>query len=320
MGREKLAKVLLTGGAGFIGSNFLRMFTLGKFPEFSEIVVLDKLTYAGKIENISEQLKHPKTSFFEGDICDPKLVKTASTGCDIIVNMAAESHVDRSILDSDVFIRTNILGTQVLLEAAKNIDSSRFVQVSTDEVYGSIDAGSWDEDSPVKPNSPYSASKAAADLLVNAFHVTYGLNTVITRCSNNFGPQQFPEKVIPFFLKQLAAGKKVPLYGDGQQTRDWLFVEDHCQGIYIAANVGLSGETYNIGGGVELRNRELVDILLAKLGLDDSFIEYVPDRLGHDKRYSVNWRKISKLGYSPSLEFDMQIDSTIEWYLNEYKA
>lgn len=315
-----MAKVLLTGGAGFIGSNFLRMFTLGNFPELSEIVVLDKLTYAGKIENISEHLKHSNTSFFEGDICDPELVKTASKGCDIIINMAAESHVDRSILDSDVFIRTNILGTQVLLEAAKMSDSSRFVQVSTDEVYGSIDTGSWDEMSPVKPNSPYSASKAAADLLVNAFHVTYGLDTVITRCSNNFGPQQFPEKIIPFFLKQLITGKKVPVYGDGQQVRDWLFVEDHCQGIYAAAIFGSSGETYNIGGGVELRNKELVDLLLAKLGLDESFIEYVPDRLGHDKRYSVDWSKISKLGYSPSLEFDTQMDATIDWYLNEYKS
>lgn len=315
-----MAKVLLTGGAGFIGSNFLRMFTLGNFPDLSEIVVLDKLTYAGKIENISEQLKHPKTSFFEGDICDPELVKTASKGCDIIINMAAESHVDRSILDSDVFIRTNILGTQVLLEAAKMSDSSRFVQVSTDEVYGSIDSGSWDEMSPVRPNSPYSASKAAADLLVNAFHVTYGLDTVITRCSNNFGPQQFPEKIIPFFLKQLIAGKKVPVYGDGQQVRDWLFVEDHCHGIYTAAKFGSSGETYNIGGGVELRNKELVDILLAKLGLDETFIEYAPDRLGHDKRYSVDWSKISKLGYSPNLEFDTQMDATIDWYLNEYKS
>lgn len=316
---EKLVKVLLTGGAGFIGSNFLRMFCQGAFPKFSQIVILDKLTYAGKIENIAKQLEHPKITFHEGDICNSELVKSIAQDCDLIINMAAESHVDRSIVNSNEFVKTNILGTQVLLNAAISNKHTRFIQVSTDEVYGSIDRGSWDENSPVRPNSPYSASKAAADLLVNAFHVTYGLDTIITRCSNNFGPHQYPEKIIPLFVKLLANGKKVPLYGDGQQTRDWLYVDDHCRGIYTVANSGVSGETYNIGGGVELKNKELVGILLAKLGLDETFIEFVPDRLGHDKRYSVNWNKISNLGYRPNSNFNLQINSTIEWYLNAYK-
>jgi dTDP-glucose 4,6-dehydratase len=320
MERVKLAKVLLTGGAGFIGSNFLKMFSLGVFPEFSEIAILDKLTYAGKIENITEQLGQPNIFFHEGDICDAELVKSIAEDCDFIINMAAESHVDRSIVNSDEFVRTNILGTQVLLDVAKVNKGTRFVQISTDEVYGSIESGSWDENSPVSPNSPYSASKAAADLLVNAFHVTYGLDTIITRCSNNFGPQQYPEKIIPFFVKQLAAKQKVPVYGDGQQTRDWLYVDDHCRGIYTAATLGASGEIYNIGGGVELRNLELVGMLLTELGLDESFIEFVPDRLGHDRRYSVNWSKISKLGYAPDTNFDLQLNSTIEWYLNAYKV
>ncbi len=315
-----MAKVLLTGGAGFIGSNFLRMFSEGEFPKFSEIVILDKLTYAGRIENITEQLARPDVFFHEGDICNSELVKTIAQDCDFVINMAAESHVDRSIVNSDEFVRTNILGTQVLLEVARANEKTRFIQVSTDEVYGSIDMGSWDESSPVRPNSPYSASKAAADLLVSAFHKTYGLNAIITRCSNNFGPQQYPEKIIPLFLKLLANGNKVPLYGDGQQTRDWLHVEDHCRGIYIAATSGVSGEIYNIGGGVELTNRELVGILLAKLELDETFIEFVPDRLGHDRRYSVNWKKISQLGYSPNSDFTFQISSTIDWYLKAYKG
>ena len=310
-----MAKVLLTGGAGFIGSTFLEMFSSGAFPRFSEVVILDKLTYAGKIENISDLLGHPNISFFEGDICDVELVKSLAHGCDYVINMAAESHVDRSIANSEEFIRTNITGTQVLLEVARTIKGIRFIQVSTDEVYGSIDSGSWDESSPVRPNSPYSASKASADLLVNAFHVTYGLDTVITRCSNNFGPRQYPEKIIPFFVKLLKSGKKAQLYGDGMQSRDWLYVEDHCRGIYLAATSGSSGEIYNIGGGVELKNIELVNMMLSKLGLDESYIEYVPDRLGHDRRYSVDCSKISLLGYSPDSNFRNQLDSTIDWYV-----
>ena len=315
-----MAKVLLTGGAGFIGSNFLRLFVSGNFPTFSEIVILDKLTYAGKIENISAYLENPAISFHQGDICDSELVTKLSTGCDYIINMAAESHVDRSIQNSEAFVRTNILGAQVLLDASLKYKSTRFVQVSTDEVYGSIDLGSWNEESPLKPNSPYSASKASADLLVNAYHVTHGLDSIITRCSNNFGPGQYPEKIIPYFLKKLVAGERVPLYGNGEQTRDWLYVEDHCQGIYIAATSGESGHTYNIGGGVELMNIELARLMLEKLRLPESFIEYVPDRLGHDKRYSVDWKKIEKLGYTPSTNFKSLFNTTVEWYLKKFHA
>jgi dTDP-glucose 4,6-dehydratase len=240
-------RVLVTGGAGFIGSNFVEMALSDQFPEISSVRVLDKLTYAGKLSNLSVVENNPNFEFIQGDICDIELVNKVVANVDAIINFAAESHVDRSIENSSEFIRTNILGTQVLLDAAKNLKVAKFVQVSTDEVYGSIPEGSWDENAPLLPNSPYSASKAAADLLVRAYFVTHGLNVSITRSSNNFGPKQDPEKLIPNFILKLNGGDKVPVYGDGLNIRDWLYVEDHCKGIYLTLTKGLSGEIYNIG-------------------------------------------------------------------------
>jgi dTDP-glucose 4,6-dehydratase len=241
--------------------------------------------------------------------------KLAAT-VDAIINFAAESHVDRSIEDSSEFIRTNVLGTQVLLDAAKNHKVDRFIQISTDEVYGSILEGSWDENAPLLPNSPYSASKAAADLLARAYFVTHGLNLCITRCSNNFGPKQDPEKLIPNFILKLNQSVKVPVYGDGLNIRDWLFVEDHCIGIYLVLTKGIPGEIYNIGGGTELTNLELTKKLLSLSKKDENFIDYVPDRLGHDRRYSVDHRKISYLGYKPTVDFDSGLETTSDWYLS----
>jgi dTDP-glucose 4,6-dehydratase len=307
-------RVLVTGGAGFIGSNFVEMALTDQFPNISSVIVLDKLTYAGKLSNLANVLSHPKFEFTLGDICDVELVNALAGRVDAIINFAAESHVDRSIEDSSEFIRTNVLGTQVLLDAAKKHKVKKFVQVSTDEVYGSILEGSWDEDQPLLPNSPYSASKAAADLLVRAYFVTHGLNVNITRCSNNFGPRQDPEKLIPNFILKLTQGLKVPVYGDGLNVRDWLYVEDHCKGIYFALTKGISGEIYNIGGGTELTNIGLTKMLLALMGKDDSYIDYVEDRLGHDRRYSVNCSKIEELGYVPSEYFERNLETTVSWY------
>ena len=310
-------RVLVTGGAGFIGSNFVEIALTDQFPNISSVIVLDKLTYAGKLSNLANVSSHPKFEFSVGDICDVELVNELAGRVDAIINFAAESHVDRSIEDSSEFIRTNVLGTQVLLDAAKKHKVKKFVQVSTDEVYGSILEGSWDEDQPLLPNSPYSASKAAADLLVRAYFVTHGLNVNITRCSNNFGPRQDPEKLIPNFILKLTQGLKVPVYGDGLNVRDWLYVEDHCKGIYLALTKGISGEIYNIGGGTELTNIGLTKKLLALMGKDDSYIDYVEDRLGHDRRYSVNSSKIENLGYKPSVAFDNNLKSTLDWYLSD---
>jgi dTDP-glucose 4,6-dehydratase len=235
---------------------------------------------------------------------------------DVIINFAAESHVDRSITSSEEFIKTNVLGTQVLLDAAKNNKIKKFIQVSTDEVYGSIEKGSWDESHPVRPNSPYSASKAAADLLVRAYFVTHGLNTNTTRCSNNFGPRQDPEKLIPHFILKLQASEKIPVYGDGKNVRDWLYVEDHCKGIYVVMTKGIAGETYNIGGGTELTNLELTSKLLEILGKDFGYVEFIADRLGHDRRYSVDSSKIQKLGYQASKEFERNLIATINSYIS----
>ena len=293
-------RVLVTGGAGFIGSNFVEMALTDQFPEISRVLVLDKLTYAGKLANLSNVADNPNFEFVQGDICDLQLVSELVSRVDVIINFAAESHVDRSIEDSSEFIRTNILGTQVLLDAAKNHNLKKFIQISTDEVYGSILEGSWDENQSLLPNSPYSASKASADLLVRAYFVTHGLNVNITRCSNNFGPKQDPEKLIPSFILKLSQGMKVPVYGDGLNVRDWLFVKDHCVGIYLILTKGLPGEIYNIGGGTELTNVELTKKLLSLLKIDESRIEYVSDRLGHDRRYSVIVRKIETLGYNLS--------------------
>lgn len=313
-------KLLVTGGAGFIGSNFVNQFVLNSYPDISDLVVLDSLTYAGTIENLRPALSDPRVSFVQGDICDFNLVNEIVSGVDSIINFAAESHVDRSIKSSFEFVRTNVLGTQTLLECARINKVKKFLQVSTDEVYGSIFHGSWTEKSPLLPNSPYSASKAAADLLVRSYHITHGLHTVITRSSNNYGPRQFPEKLIPYFVQQLSAGAKVPLYGDGLNIRDWLHVDDHCLGIYIAFIKGDAGEIYNIGGGVELNNLQLTEAILALLELPNDRIEFVQDRLGHDFRYSIDWSKIKNLGYLPKKQFDEELKNTVMWFLDSFSA
>lgn len=312
-------RILVTGGAGFIGSTFVEMAMTDQFSEISSVIVLDKLTYAGKISNLATVKNNPNFEFVQGDICDVKLVNSLVQKIDAVVNFAAESHVDRSIADSAEFIRTNVLGTQVLLDASKNYRIKKFVQVSTDEVYGSILEGSWDENQPLLPNSPYSASKAAADLLVRSYHVTHGLNINITRCSNNFGPKQDPEKLIPRFTLKLSKNQKVPLFGDGMNIRDWLYVGDHCKGIYLVLVSGQPGQIYNIGGGTEVTNLELTNMLIEILKKDSSLINYVKDRLGHDRRYSVDFTKIAALGYMPSGGFELNLKKTVDWYLNNYE-
>jgi len=307
-------RVLVTGGAGFIGSNFVRRIVDGSLSGIDHVTVLDKLTYAGTISNL-EMLPKESFEFVRGDIGDSDLVNSLASRHDAIVNFAAESHVDRSITGAKDFVVTNVLGTQNLLDSALRNEVRTFVQISTDEVYGTIDEGSWHEEYPLLPNSPYSASKASADLLVRSYHRTFGLDARITRCSNNYGPHQFPEKVIPLFVTNLIDGKKVPLYGKGMNVRDWLHVDDHCRGIHAVLIKGKSGQIYNIGGGQELTNIELTSIILEKMGRDDSSIEFVQDRLGHDLRYSVSIEKISaELGYEPMVRFEDGISETIEWY------
>lgn len=306
--------LLVTGGAGFIGTNFVKR-QLQKNPlQASKIVVLDKLTYAGKIENFSpDELK--LFEFIEGDICDSQLVSRLVKDVDFIVNFAAESHVDRSIEDGTSFVRTNVVGTQVLLDNCRKSGIHKFLQVSTDEVYGSIDQGSWTEDFLLLPNSPYSASKAGADLLVRAYGKTFDFHTNITRCSNNYGPYQFPEKVIPLFVTNLIRGRKLPVYGNGKNIRDWLHVDDHCHGIELVLNSGRDGEIYNIGGGTELENIDLANMILEKFNLGDEWIEFVADRLGHDIRYSIDVSKIeAELGYKPKRRFNEGLEETIEFY------
>ena len=307
----------MTGGAGFIGSNFVEMALTDQFSEISSVIVLDKLTYAGKLSNLTSVKDNPNFEFVQGDICDVELVNSLVCRVEAIINFAAESHVDRSIENSSEFIKTNVLGTQVLLDAAKNFKVSRFIQVSTDEVYGSILEGSWDENAPLLPNSPYSASKAAADLLARAYFMTHGLNVGITRCSNNFGPNQDPEKLIPNFILKLSRGDKVPIYGDGLNIRDWLYVEDHCIGIYLTLVKGAPGEIYNIGGGTELTNLQLTKTLINIFQKDEKSISFVADRLGHDRRYSVNCAKIQQLGYSASLNFAENLSKTIKSYFED---
>ena len=313
-------KVLVTGGAGFIGSNFVSQFVSGKYPEIDQVIVLDKLTYAGKLENLTDALQDPRFSFVQGDICDFSLVNDLVPEVDAIINFAAESHVDRSIESASEFIRTNVLGTQTLLEAARIHKITKFLQVSTDEVYGSIESGSWNEESPLLPNSPYSASKAGADLLVRAYHVTHNLHTIITRCSNNYGPRQYPEKLIPHFVQELVRGNSVPVYGDGLNIRDWLHVDDHCHGIYIALTKGVPGEIYNIGGGVELTNLELTQSILMLMDQPKERIKFVKDRLGHDLRYSVNWSKIQNLGYRPEKELKAELKNTVRWFTEKFAS
>jgi len=307
-------KVLVTGGAGFIGSNFVELILHGEFPEITDVVVLDKLTYAGSLDNLSFASGSKHFKFFHGDICDPIAVNLAVQGVDAVLNFAAESHVDRSINDSSKFIRTNVLGVQVLLEASLKNRVKRFLQVSTDEVYGSISSGSWNEEEPLLPNSPYAASKASADLLVRSYNKTHQLNTIITRCSNNYGQHQYPEKFIPLSISRLLSGKKIPIYGDGLNVRDWLHVKDHCRGIALALTKGEPGEIYNIGGGTELTNIEVASKLVKLLNLNETYFEFVEDRKGHDFRYSVDWSKIKSLGYSPSIPWESGITETVSTY------
>lgn len=310
-------RLFVTGGAGFIGSNFVRMALRGELVglEHAEITVFDALTYSGTLTNLEAVKDSPRYSFIQGDIRDEDAVRSALPGHDVIIHFAAESHVDRSVHNSRIFVETNVVGTQTLLDQALALGIPRFVHISTDEVYGSIDSGSWDENEPLLPNSPYSASKAASDLLVRSYFVTHGLNASITRCSNNYGPHHFPEKVIPLFVTNLLDGHPVPLYGDGLNVRDWLHVDDHCRGISLVLQKGQPGEIYNIGGGTELSNTELTDLLLAATGRDKSFVAAVRDRKGHDRRYSVDISKIShELGYQPQVDFTAGLADVVQWY------
>jgi len=310
-------KILVTGGAGFIGSHFARSALSGAYGSLADadLVILDKLTYAGNLSNLDPIRQSPRFTFVKGDITDARLVDEVMSTVDAVVHFAAESHVDRSIAGAAEFVLTNVVGTQVLLDSAVRHHVERFVHVSTDEVYGSIDKGSWPENHPLEPNSPYSASKAASDLLARSYARTHGLDVVITRCSNNFGPYQFPEKVIPLFVTNLLDGKKVPLYGDGLNVRDWLHVDDHCHGIVLVFDKGRAGEIYNIGGGTELTNRDLTERLLAACGADWDSVEMVEDRKAHDRRYSVDITKISdELGYQPQVPFDQGLADTVTWY------
>jgi len=309
-----MRRILVTGGCGFIGSNFVRhILAQGKCDK---IINLDLLTYAGNLENLAGIEDDPRYEFVRGDICDFALAAKLMKNADAIVNFAAESHVDRSILDSGEFIRTNITGTQTLLDAARKAEIERFVQISTDEVYGSLGAeGCFTEETPLAPNSPYSASKASADMLVRSYHHTYGLPAIITRSSNNYGPYQFPEKLIPLFITNLLADKPVPIYGKGLNVRDWVFVEDHYSAIACVLEKGRPGEVYNIGAGNEQSNIEITRLLLAELGKDESLIEYVRDRPGHDLRYAIDSSKIqSELGWAPEHEFAEAMRLTINWY------
>ncbi|GAA2816567.1 dTDP-glucose 4,6-dehydratase [Saccharopolyspora taberi] len=310
-------RVLVTGGAGFIGSHYVRQLLGGHYPAFSdaEVVVLDKLTYAGNLENLRPVADDPRYRFVRGDICDWDVVSDVMRGIDVVVHFAAESHVDRSILGASEFVVTNVVGTNTLLQGALAAGVEKFVHVSTDEVYGTIDEGSWPEDHVLEPNSPYSAAKAGSDLIARSYHRTHGLPVCITRCSNNYGPYQYPEKVLPLFVTNLMEGRKVPLYGDGLNVRDWLHVTDHCRGIQLVAESGRPGEIYNIGGGTELTNRELTERVLELMGRDWSMVQPVTDRKGHDRRYSVDHRKITEeLGYRPVVAFEQGLAETVKWY------
>ncbi|MGD9695724.1 MAG: dTDP-glucose 4,6-dehydratase [Thermoleophilia bacterium] len=303
-------RILVTGGCGFIGSAFVRL----AISRGAEVVNLDKLTYAGNPQNVADVADDPRYSFVHADIADGATVAGAVEGCDVIVNFAAESHVDRSILDPADFIRTDVVGTAVLLDAARTAGVRRFVQVSTDEVYGSIQEGAFRETDPISPSSPYSASKAGGDLQVLAWHRTFGLDAVITRGSNTFGPRQYPEKIIPLFVTNALDGLTLPVYGDGLQVRDWIHVEDHCEGIWTAMERGEPGEVYNVGGGNEVPNIEITRRILELTGRDASLIRHVTDRPGHDRRYALDTTKLRGLGWSPSRAFGDAIEATVTWY------
>lgn len=307
--------ILVTGGAGFIGSCFVRH-ELKKHPDY-KIINLDALTYCGNLENLKDVEDNPNYRFVHGNICDRTLVRELVNVSDYVVNFAAESHVDNSIKHPEIFIETNVQGTLNLLQACKELGIEKYLQVSTDEVYGTLGkTGYFYETTPLAPNSPYSASKASADMLVRAYHETYGLPTLNTRCSNNYGPYQYPEKLIPFFISQLLKGEEVPVYGDGLNVRDWLYVYDHCEAIDVVLHKGKIGEVYNIGGHNEKTNMEITYLILEAMGKDESSIKYVEDRLGHDRRYAISNDKITaELGWKPSITFEEGIKLTIDWYL-----
>ncbi len=306
-------KIFVTGGAGFIGSNFVR-YLFNNTDD--QVTVYDALTYAGNPENLAEFDADSRYRFVQGDITDRDAVRSAMAGHDMVVHFAAESHVDRSITGPDVFANTNCLGTNVVCDVAREHEVDRLLHIGTDEVYGSVEEGSSLEGDPLEPRSPYSASKAGSDLIALSYYTTYGLPVVVTRSSNQFGPYQYPEKVIPLFTTNLLDGLKVPLYGDGMNIRDWLFVEDNCSGVNLVLRDGVAGEMYNIGGGNEIPNRELTDRILALCDCDESSIEYVEDRLGHDRRYSIDCSKIEGLGWSPKREFGEALELTVDWYKN----
>ena len=310
-------RLLVTGAAGFIGSHYVRTLLTSGYDgvEVTGLTVLDKLTYAGVRENLAAVEDDPRFRFVQGDICDAAVAADVLPGHEAVVHFAAESHVDRSITGASAFVTTNVLGTQTLLQAARDAGVTTFVHVSTDEVYGSIDEGSWDEARPLMPNSPYAASKAGSDLIALAYHRTYGMDVRVTRCSNNYGPYQFPEKVIPLFVTNLMDGRTVPLYGDGLNMRDWLHVDDHCRGIHLVLSKGRAGEVYNIGGGTELTNVALTETLLRVMGADWDSVERVADRMGHDRRYSVDIAKSrAELGYEPRVPFEQGLQATVDWY------
>lgn len=311
-----MKKILVTGGAGFIGSCFVRHI-LKKHSDY-KVTNLDALTYCGNLANLDDIKDNPNYKFVHGNICDKELVRNLIKDVDFVVNFAAESHVDNSIKNPEIFVETNVQGTLNLLQACKEIGIERYLQVSTDEVYGTLGkTGYFYETTPIQPNSPYSASKASADLLVRAYFETYGLPVLTTRCSNNYGPYQYPEKLIPFFISKLLKGEKVPVYGDGLNVRDWLYVYDHCEAIDTVLHKGKIGEVYNIGGHNEKTNLEITHLILDAMGKDENSIQYVEDRLGHDRRYAISNDKItSELGWSPSITFEEGIKLTIDWYLN----
>jgi len=306
-------KILVTGGLGFIGSNFIRHI-LEKYKDY-RIINLDKQTYAGNPDNLKDIEKNPNYSYVRGDICDPMLVDSIMQEADLVVHFAAESHVDRSIEDASAFVRTNVLGTFTLLESARKFDIKRFIHISTDEVYGSRERGSFKEKDRLTPSSPYSSSKAGSDLLGQSYYITHKLPVIITRCTNNFGPYQFPEKLIPLFITNLLENKKVPVYGTGKNVRDWIYVLDHCKAVDFVLHKGVPGEIYNIGGGAERSNIEITKKIIKILGADESMIEYVKDRPGHDFRYSLNCTKLHKLGWTSEHGFNEALESTVRWYV-----
>ncbi len=306
------ARVLVAGGAGFIGSHFARLM-LGTDPERC-VVVYDKLTYAGNLENLADVAEDPRYTFVHGDIADAEALAEAAAGCDAIVNFAAETHVDRSIADPEAFLDTDVKGTYRLMEVARDLGIGKVVQVSTDEVYGDVEEGHATEEWPLAASSPYSASKAAGDLLAFAFHRTFGVPVCVTRGSNTYGPNQYPEKLIPLFVTNALEGEPLPLYGDGMQRRDWLHAEDHARGVATVLEHGMPGRAYNVGGGNERTNREITDIVLRTLGCDESAVRHVTDRPGHDRRYALDSSRLRELGWAPEVPFEEGIAATVEWY------